>query len=159
MRPRYQPFVNLNALASFACQGGNPSPQRDQGARMWPGRAGGMVLADDERGPRSGEREVDPGGGGQSHGHHAAVIARLEGGRVKPSTRTLERFAKATALGSASPSSPTIRHCDSALGSGHSWRPSPSHPAPTGLEDAKRSLRQRPIEQPSLARLWNLFCG
>jgi ribosome-binding protein aMBF1 (putative translation factor) len=25
-----------------------------------------------------------------------AVIARLEGGRVKPSTRTLERFAKAT---------------------------------------------------------------
>jgi ribosome-binding protein aMBF1 (putative translation factor) len=25
-----------------------------------------------------------------------AVIARLEGGRVKPSTRTLERFARAT---------------------------------------------------------------
>lgn len=25
-----------------------------------------------------------------------AVVARLEGGRVKPSTRTLERFAKAT---------------------------------------------------------------
>jgi len=25
-----------------------------------------------------------------------AVIARLEGGRIKPSTRTLERFAKAT---------------------------------------------------------------
>jgi transcriptional regulator with XRE-family HTH domain len=25
-----------------------------------------------------------------------AVIARLEGGRVKPSTRTLERFANAT---------------------------------------------------------------
>jgi ribosome-binding protein aMBF1 (putative translation factor) len=25
-----------------------------------------------------------------------AVIARLEGGRVRPSTRTLERFAKAT---------------------------------------------------------------
>jgi hypothetical protein len=25
-----------------------------------------------------------------------AVIARLEGGRIKPTTRTLERFAKAT---------------------------------------------------------------
>jgi transcriptional regulator with XRE-family HTH domain len=25
-----------------------------------------------------------------------AVVARLEGGRIKPTTRTLERFAKAT---------------------------------------------------------------
>ena len=33
---------------------------------------------------------------GQAMGTTQAVIARLEGGRVKPSTRTLERFAKAT---------------------------------------------------------------
>jgi ribosome-binding protein aMBF1 (putative translation factor) len=32
----------------------------------------------------------------QAMGTTQAVIARLEGGRVKPSTRTLERFAKAT---------------------------------------------------------------
>jgi ribosome-binding protein aMBF1 (putative translation factor) len=32
----------------------------------------------------------------QSMGTTQAVIARLESGRVKPSTRTLERFAKAT---------------------------------------------------------------
>jgi ribosome-binding protein aMBF1 (putative translation factor) len=32
----------------------------------------------------------------EAMGTTQAVIARLEGGRVKPSTRTLERFAKAT---------------------------------------------------------------
>ncbi len=32
----------------------------------------------------------------QRMGTTQAVIARLEGGRVRPSTRTLERFAKAT---------------------------------------------------------------
>ncbi len=32
----------------------------------------------------------------EATGTTQAVIARLEGGRVKPSTRTLERFAKAT---------------------------------------------------------------
>ena len=31
-----------------------------------------------------------------ARGTTEAAIARLEGGRVKPSTRTLERFAKAT---------------------------------------------------------------
>jgi transcriptional regulator with XRE-family HTH domain len=38
-----------------------------------------------------------------------AVIARLEGGRAKPSTRTLERFAKATGSSCASPSSRIAR--------------------------------------------------
>mgnify|MGYP003608503118 FL=1 len=32
----------------------------------------------------------------QRMGTTQAVIARLEGGRVRPSTRTLERFAQAT---------------------------------------------------------------
>ena len=32
----------------------------------------------------------------EAMGTTQAVIARLEGGRVKPSTRTLERFARAT---------------------------------------------------------------
>ena len=32
----------------------------------------------------------------QAMGTTQAVIARLEGGKTKPSTRTLERFAKAT---------------------------------------------------------------
>lgn len=32
----------------------------------------------------------------EAMGTTQAVIARLEGGRIKPSTRTLERFAKAT---------------------------------------------------------------
>jgi ribosome-binding protein aMBF1 (putative translation factor) len=32
----------------------------------------------------------------QAMGTTQAVVARLEGGRVRPSTRTLERFAKAT---------------------------------------------------------------
>jgi transcriptional regulator with XRE-family HTH domain len=32
----------------------------------------------------------------KAKGTTQAVVARLEGGRVKPSIRTLERFAKAT---------------------------------------------------------------
>jgi transcriptional regulator with XRE-family HTH domain len=41
-------------------------------------------------GPRYHEAQV-----AKAMGATHAVIARLEGGRVKPSTRTLERFAKA----------------------------------------------------------------
>ena len=54
-----------------------------------PGRAG-MTLAQVAR----------------AMGTTQAVITRLEGGRVKPSTRTLERFAKATGTACASASSP-----------------------------------------------------
>ena len=52
----------------------------------------------------------------EAMGTTQAVIARLEGGRVKPSTRTLERLAKATAPGSASSSSPIAGEGDPARG-------------------------------------------
>jgi hypothetical protein len=37
----------------------------------------------------------------QPHGNHRSAVSRLESGRVKPSTRTLERYAEAPATACA----------------------------------------------------------
>jgi hypothetical protein len=52
-----------------------------------------LVSASIEARSRAGMTQAQ---GGQGHGPPRKPLSRLEGGRVKPSTRTLEHFAKAT---------------------------------------------------------------
>jgi transcriptional regulator with XRE-family HTH domain len=52
----------------------------------------------------------------QAMGTTQAVVARLEGGRAKPSTRTLERFAEATGTRLRISFEPAKRQCAAAAG-------------------------------------------